>query len=563
MSKRWAPAPCQREQFVLISPSLDDSIPADHEIRLYDKLLIEVDWSDWEAAYDGFHGRPPIHPRLVAGAILYGLARGIRSTRQLEDATRHRIDYLWFLSARNIDHTTFARFRNLFGEELKGLLGDLNEMARELVGASGAIISVDGTRVRGNSDRCGARTESWFFNKLEELQPKLDEALAQLDEEENSSESSETEKELTKRVEQLEREKEKLQRGHDEACKRTEEKRAHDGKNAKEARVPVTDPDARVLPNKEGGHGPNYNPTAAVDAETGLVVAGDVPESADEASSLCGTVAEAEEAMGEPVQKVLCDSNFSSGHNLKELSESRIGVYSPVEAHSTDSSAERPDPTEPVAEDRRDELPKRGGKLDRSAFIYDPEEDCFFCPMGRCLDRHRTVDRKTKQGSSKAVEYKCGDCSDCPLSSQCLSRSARTRRVSLDAFEPYREEVNRRMSTEEGSRLYKKRAPLSEGVFGCIKGAMGIRQFLTRGIERVTAEWRWICAGYSLRRLVNLMARKSGGSLGPGSPEAAAAALSAAVWAISAVFCKTIPLATWIRKCFPAHQIRIRRCMSF
>ena len=33
-------------------------------------------------------GQPPIHPRIVAGAILYGLTLSIRSSRKLEDACR-------------------------------------------------------------------------------------------------------------------------------------------------------------------------------------------------------------------------------------------------------------------------------------------------------------------------------------------------------------------------------------------------------------------------------------------------------------------------------------------
>ena len=56
--------------------------------------------------YDGHRGQPPIHPMRLAGAILYGLMRGIRSSRELEDATRERLDFRWFLEGRTVDHSS-------------------------------------------------------------------------------------------------------------------------------------------------------------------------------------------------------------------------------------------------------------------------------------------------------------------------------------------------------------------------------------------------------------------------------------------------------------------------
>src|ERR1700730_1819331 len=76
----WAEAPMQRQQMTLFAPTLDDMISADDPVRLVDEVLARLDWSAWEAEYDGACGQPPIHPRIVAAALLYGLCRGIRST---------------------------------------------------------------------------------------------------------------------------------------------------------------------------------------------------------------------------------------------------------------------------------------------------------------------------------------------------------------------------------------------------------------------------------------------------------------------------------------------------
>ena len=40
-----------------------------------------------------------------------------------------------------------------------------------------------------------------------------------------------------------------------------------------------------------------------------------------------------------------------------------------------------------------------------------------------------------------------------------------------------------------------------ELLFGCIKEAMGFRQFLLRGIRKVRAEWDLVRIAYNLRKL--------------------------------------------------------------
>ena len=151
MQKRWAQAPQPRGQLALFARSLDDAVTDGHPIRTLDAWLDAVDWSAWERRYAGHRGQPPLHPKLMAGCILYGLMRRIRSCRDLEDATRERLDFIWFLEGRTIDHSTFAKFRTAFGPQLK----DLNRRICRAVCAhyeeSLLTLILDGTRIRANS----------------------------------------------------------------------------------------------------------------------------------------------------------------------------------------------------------------------------------------------------------------------------------------------------------------------------------------------------------------------------------------------------------------------------
>ena len=52
--------------------------------------------------------------------------------------------------------------------------------------------------------------------------------------------------------------------------------------------------------------------------------------------------------------------------------------------------------------------------------------------------------------------------------------------------------------------MYAKRKQTVEPVFGVIKEAMGFRQFLLRGMEKVRGEWELVCLAYNMKRLFNL-----------------------------------------------------------
>jgi transposase len=64
--------------------------------------------------------------------------------------------------------------------------------------------------------------------------------------------------------------------------------------------------------------------------------------------------------------------------------------------------------------------------------------------------------------------------------------------------------MQEKVSSEEGKRIYRKRASTVEPVFGTIKAAMGLRQFLLRGLEKVRIEWDLACLAYNMRRLWSL-----------------------------------------------------------
>ncbi len=58
-----------------------------------------------------------------------------------------------------------------------------------------------------------------------------------------------------------------------------------------------------------------------------------------------------------------------------------------------------------------------------------------------------------------------------------------------------------RLKTPEGKALYAQRKQVVEPVFGIIKQALGFRQFLLRGKNKVRGEWDLVCMAYNLKRM--------------------------------------------------------------
>lgn len=61
--------------------------------------------------------------------------------------------------------------------------------------------------------------------------------------------------------------------------------------------------------------------------------------------------------------------------------------------------------------------------------------------------------------------------------------------------------MRRKLRTKKGRKCYGLRKELPEPVFGQIKQVRGFRQFLFRGLEKVSGEWKFICTGHNLLKL--------------------------------------------------------------
>jgi len=519
MSKRqpkidyWQDAPLPREQLVLFADTLEDRIPEYHPVRIIDEILSAMDWSDWEAEYNGKSGQPPIHPSVMCKVLLFAMIRRIRSSRQMEYSLRHSIDFMWLASGRTIDHTTLSEFRRKHPKQLKAIYRQMVQLAVELGVAKLSELCIDGTRVLANASRFKTLTAKKVEQMLAQLDQQISAAMCELeinDDLDRLFDDGQSADRLPAELAGMKSRQEQLKAAL-ARLREMEEQRRRDGINPKKnpAQLPETDPDSRILPNKEGGYAPNYTPIAVTETENGFIVGVDVLIGNGEHTAMLPMIDMIEEDFGETPDTMMADGIYGTGPNLEKMEDRKVELLSPpVREEPQDNPAKRDDPAEPVADEDLDRLPinPQTKRFDKSAFVYDEETDCFYCPVGKKLSRAGVSKVKRYGEMIELTNYYGRECVGCRLGARCRKnpQARRGRRITRDGYDDFRRRHSERMLQEESQERYKRRLHFGETPFAVLKAALDLRRFLLRGNVGVQQEWLWGCTAFNLQKLARL-----------------------------------------------------------
>jgi transposase len=143
---------CDREQALLMPPSLREWLPADHLAWFVLDAVGEMDLRAFYAAYrqDGW-GRAAHDPAMMVALLVYAYAVGERSARGVERRCREDVAFRVITANQVPDHATIARFRVRHEDALAGLFGEVLRLCAEAGAVSVGVIAVDGTRVKANA----------------------------------------------------------------------------------------------------------------------------------------------------------------------------------------------------------------------------------------------------------------------------------------------------------------------------------------------------------------------------------------------------------------------------
>lgn len=459
-----------RDQLLLMPPSLAEWLPADHLAWFVLDVVAELDLSAFVAAYraDG-RGGAAYDPSLMVALLVYAYCVGERSSRVIERRCSEDVAFRVVAANQVPDHATVARFRATHEEALAALFGQVLRLCANAGLIRAGLVAIDGTRMQANASSEANRTAEQLAKEILADAANVD---AQEDERFGETRGDELPPELTgtgrrARIRGLldELEADAKKRSYEAQMARRAEIEAETGRRLR-GRLPkpdtqhrrprrwanLTDPESRLL------RGPNgfvqgYNAQAAATVDQ-IIVAAEVTNDANDGAQFAPMVAATKTNLRDAgartrVRTVVADAGYFSKDNVATPG---------IEAL--------------IAPGKRDIGRQARLEAERAKVLIRVE--------------HREISR-----DDAAVELGLGRSR---IDQLLLGRKRAlppTPAMTMLA----------KLATPRGRRLYKKRGASIEPIFGNTKHNRGIRRFARRGLTAVDSEWKLIAATHNLLKL--------------------------------------------------------------
>ena len=431
---------CDRDQELLLPPSLREWLPEDHLAWFVLDAVEEMDLSAFYGAYreDGW-GRAAFEPQMMIALLLYGYAVGERSSRGIERRCREDVAFRVITANRIPDHATIARFRVRHEQALADTFAQVLTLCARAGLVSVGVVALDGSLLSGNASPQATRSYTSIREEVEGMLAEAARADAAEDERLGEARGDELPAELVdtrSRRERLRRCKQQLEQEQaDEQAAYQENlawRAAWEAKHGRklggrkptepaanalaERKINTTDPDTRLMRRAGGRSVQGYNAQVVASPEQ-VILAAQVTQSHNDADQLEPMVVQAVETLREagieePIGTVLADGGYWNSPAISAVRRQGTDVLVPTQ------------------------------------------------------DRRRTAPRKLS-----------------PRQGQEAKR--------IEAV----------LSTPEGRALYRRRQQIVEPVFAHTKVIRRSDRFLRRGLAACQAEWQLIAATHNLLKL--------------------------------------------------------------
>ena len=496
-------------------------IPENDPVRLLNAVAERMDYRQIEAAYSRY-GRIEYSPKILTKILVYGYMRKIISTRKIEQACKENICFMYLLEGRKApDHNTISRFRtNALRQEagqelLKQLIGMLIEAG--LVDLKAVFI--DGTKIEANANKYSFVWKKAQVKKMaklnERIKAELPEILKKAGLRFHIRETMQL-RHLKKLMKQL-KTKVKDARikfvygkgNHKTILQRLVEKVEDWIAKYKQYIADIhicgdrnsyskTDHDATFMHMKEdymrnGQLKPGYNVNVATSNE--FIIGTYISADRSDVQTLIPFMKQLKnDYEGYDIKKVVVDSGYESEENYCWFEEDPV-----TELFVKPSNHEAK-----KAKKYRTDISRREN------MDYDSDADTYTCAGGKLIRASYEKHSKSASGLDLTTTvYECSDCDGCPLKEKCI-RSCGSKKPLEERhkvlyvskrFARQRDEMEKKITSDEGILLRVNRSIQAEGTFAFAKEDMDFRRFLTRGKEKVSAEWLLLSLAINILKL--------------------------------------------------------------
>ena len=448
-----------RDTPLLLPPNLRDWVPADHLAHFVVDAAEALDLRQVKVNNRGT-GDAQYPPAMMLGLLIYSYATGTFGSRRIEQSTHDNVAVRFLTADTHPDHDTICTFRRENGPLLSESFVKVLQLAQELkvLKVGQLTVSVDGTKVLANASKHSAISYERAGKQIEQLELEVQQLLAKAEQADATplQEGLTIPQEITRRQERqaaLARARAEIEaraaaRYATELAEHEKKLAQRQERQARGERVggkPPTPPNPAPAPTEQ------HNFT---DPESRIMKAGSGPHFEQSFNA---------QAAVEVDSRLIVSPRVSQAPNDKQELVPTVqaipSAVGPLASVLTDNGF----------------YSERAVRQIEQTPTGEPSGTLVYAPLDK-TSHHRTVADLEEKAEPQA-----------PPAGASAS-----------------EVMRHRLKTASGKALYKLRQQTVEPVFGIIKSAMGFRQFLLRGVNKVSLEWELVCLAYNMRRLHTL-----------------------------------------------------------
>ena len=444
-------------------------------------------------------GCPAYDPALLLKIILAAYARGVSTSRKIEQLCRENIIFM-ALSADTQPHfTTIAQFISCMGDYIEPLFTEVLMVCddRGLIG--GHMFAIDGCKLPSNA----SKEHSGTLADMEKKQKKIDRAVRRmLAKHKAEDRCNDTEKPDTKRRSAEEKNMAELRKASRKIKRFRATSEDRTGIKGKVIQSNITDNESAKMKTSHGVL-QGYNGVAAVDDKHQVIVGAEAFGQGPENNLLEPMIETVKKNQGIAYVKkaaMTVDSGFHCKESVTYCFKEKIDAY------VADGNFRKRDPRF-IERDRYQPKERKSKYFKAGDFSYDAKTGNCQCPAGygMWLGGTRNIDgNEYRQFTGYLV-----NCRACPLRGQCMRKPIKEcgRQVSIRMDQAAGAPCNNidrmkaRIDSDHGRYMYSKRLGTVEPVFGNINTTKRLNRFTLRGKTKVNAQWLMFCLVHNIEKI--------------------------------------------------------------
>lgn len=450
------------DQPYLLPLNLREWLPEKHLALFVNDVIDEMDLAAILRTYQRVdrRGNAAYHPAMMVKLLVYGYCTGRFSSRKIEKACWEDVPFRVLSGNQQPDHDSIADFRKRNLKALSALFGQVLNICQQACLVKLGHVAVDGSKMKANASKHKSMSYDRLVKSEEEIKKQVDALL--------------------KEAERVDGEEDALYGKGNRGDELPEELRTRAGrlKKIREAKAAL-EAEAKEKAAAEAAKArKRIEERERQEKETGKKIGGRPPEVPDPEKAV--PEPKAQKNFTDPESRIMLDGatkSFQQSYNVQAAVDdaNQIIVAAAVTQEATDNHQLVSVVTQ---------IQENTGSL--PAIVT--ADNGYMSPATLSDERVKGVDLYIAPGRERSGATTTGE-------------TIPQAPVEISSAKSPLDEMRTKVRSEAGRAIYKRRKAVVEPVFGQIKQARGFRQFLLRGLEKVSAEWNLVALTHNLLKL--------------------------------------------------------------